>query len=317
MRGSGVFFGLSLSFQHLSFTTVSPSTESDVEQVIVNGLYLGAQYALIALGLTLIFALMNVLNFAHGQMYVLGGFITYTVYGQMKLPFLIALIASGVTLAIVGALFEKYLFRTVIRRSLREESTMLLAAATAFFLDAVILLFFGEKQRGVPKIVKGVFTSDWLIIPYDRIVVGLLAILFIVGFIIYMQFSTPGRAMRALAQDRIAAQLMGVNVNRYSMIGFALGAMLAGIVGGLLVTITGINSGIGGPISIKAFMMVMIGGAGVVGGAIAGGFILGMLEAVSLSVLHSYGDITYLVIFVALMVFLSIRPHGLMGKPWG
>jgi branched-chain amino acid transport system permease protein len=288
-----------------------------VEQVIVNGLYLGAQYALIALGLTLIFALMNVLNFAHGQMYVLGGFITYTVYGQMKLPFWIALIASGVTLAIVGALFEKYLFRTVIRRSLREESTMLLAAATAFFLDAVILLFFGEKQRGVPKIVKGVFTSDWLIIPYDRIVVGLLAILIIVGFIIYMQFSRPGRAMRALAQDRIAAQLMGVNVNRYSMIGFALGAMLAGVVGGLLVTITGINSGIGGPISIKAFMMVMIGGAGVVGGAIAGGFILGMLEAVSLSVLHSYGDITYLVIFVALMVFLSIRPHGLMGKPWG
>jgi branched-chain amino acid transport system permease protein len=288
-----------------------------VEQVIVNGLYLGAQYALIALGLTLIFALMNVLNFAHGQMYVLGGFITYTVYGQMRLPFLIALIASGVTLAIVGALFEKYLFRTVIRRSLREESTMLLAAATAFFLDAVILLFFGEKQRGVPKIVKGVFTSDWLIIPYDRIVVGLLAILIIVGFIIYMQFSTPGRAMRALAQDRIAAQLMGVNVNRYSMIGFALGAMLAGVVGGLLVTITGINSGIGGPISIKAFMMVMIGGAGVVGGAIAGGFILGMLEAVSLSVLHSYGDINYLVIFVALMVFLSIRPHGLMGKPWG
>jgi branched-chain amino acid transport system permease protein len=288
-----------------------------VEQVIVNGLYLGAQYALIALGLTLIFALMNVLNFAHGQMYVLGGFITYTVYGQMKLPFLIALIASGATLAIVGALFEKYLFRTVIRRSLREESTMLLAAATAFFLDAVILLFFGEKQRGVPKIVKGVFTSDWLIIPYDRVVVGLLAIVFIVGFITYMQFSTPGRAMRALAQDRIAAQLMGVNVDRYSMIGFALGAMLAGIVGGLLVTITGISSGIGGPISIKAFMMVMIGGAGVVGGAIAGGFLLGMLEAVSLSVLHSYGDITYLVIFVALMVFLSIRPHGLMGKPWG
>ena len=121
----------------------------------------------------------------------------------------------------------------------------------------------------------------------------------------YMQFSRPGRAMRALAQDRVAAQLMGVNVDRYSMIGFALGAMLAGVVGGLLVAITGVNSGIGGPISIKAFMMVMIGGAGVVGGAIAGGFILGMLELVGLSVLHAYGDITYLVIFVALMVFLS------------
>jgi branched-chain amino acid transport system permease protein len=288
-----------------------------MEQVIANGFYLGAQYALIALGLTLIFALMNVLNFAHGQMYVLGGFITYWIYGQVGLPFVLALFASGVTLAAVGALIEKFLFRPVIRRSLREESTMLLAAAVAFLLDAIILLLFGEKQRGVPKIITGVFVSDELIMPYDRILVGVLAAAFIGAFMLFMQFSKPGRAMRALAQDRVAAQLMGVRVDRYSMVGFALGAMLAGVVGGLLVAITGVNSGIGGPISIKAFMMVMIGGAGVVGGAIAGGFILGMLESVGLSVLHAYGDITYLVIFVALIVFLSLRPHGLMGKPWG
>ncbi len=288
-----------------------------MEQVIANGLYLGAQYALIALGLTLIFALMNVLNFAHGQMYVLGGFVTYAVYGQLGLPFVVALIASGVTLLVVGALIEKFLFRTVIKRSVREESTMLLAAAVAFFLDAVILLLFGEKQRGVPKIVDGVFVSDRLIMPYDRLLVGVLAIVFIAAFVLLMQYSKPGRAMRALAQDRVAAQLMGVEVDRYSMIGFAVGAMLAGIVGGLLVAITGVNSGIGGPISIKAFMMVMIGGAGVVGGAIAGGFILGMMESVGLTVLRQYGDVTYLVIFAALMVFLSIRPNGLMGKPWG
>ncbi len=288
-----------------------------MEQVVANGLYLGAQYALIALGLTLIFALMNVLNFAHGQMYVLGGFITYTVYGRLQFPFVLAVLASGVTLAIVGALVERLLFRTVIRRSLRDESTMLLAAAVAFFLDAVILLLFGEKQRGVPKIVLGVLDFDNLIIPYDRVLVGGIAVVLIAGFMIFMQYSKPGRAMRALAQDRVAAQLMGVNVDRYSAIGFALGAMLAGVVGGLLVAITGINSGIGGAISIKAFMMVMIGGAGVVGGAIAGGFILGMMESVGLTVLHSYGDITYLAIFVALMIFLSVRPRGLMGKPWG
>ena len=286
-------------------------------QVIVNGLYLGAQYALIALGLTLIFALMNVLNFAHGQMYVLGGFITYAVYAQLGLPFPIALLASGLTLAAIGALIEKFLFRPVIKRSVRDESTMLLAAAIAFFFDAVILLAFGEKQRGVPKILNGVFVSGPLIMPYDRMLVGIMAIALIAAFMLFMQYSKPGRAMRALAQDRMAAQLMGVNVDRYSMIGFALGAMLAGLAGGLLVAITGVNSGIGGPISIKAFTMVMIGGAGVVGGAIAGGFILGMLESVGLTVLRSYGDVTYLVIFVALMVFLSIRPHGLMGKPWG
>lgn len=289
-----------------------------MEQVIANGLYLGAQYALIALGLTLIFALMNVLNFAHGQMYVLGGFVTYVVYGQLGLPFIVALIATALTLAAVGAVIEKFLFRPVIRKSHREESTMLLAAAIAFFLDAVILLVFGEKQRGVPKIMDGVLNWDFrIVMPYDRILIGVLAIVIIAGFILYMQYSKTGRAMRALAQDRVAAQLMGVRVDRYSMIGFALGAMLAGVVGGLLVTITGVNSGIGGPISIKAFMMVMIGGAGVISGAIAGGFILGMAESVGLSVFSGYGDITYLIIFASLMVFLAIRPQGLMGKPWG
>ncbi len=291
-----------------------------MEQMLANGLYLGAQYALIALGLTLIFALMNVLNFAHGQMYVLGGFVTYTIYGQLGWPFFIALIASALTLAIVGALFEIFLFRPVIKRSKREESTMLLAAATAFLLDALMLLVFGEKQRGVPKIVEGIFNWDFrIVMPYDRIIVGVLALFFIVMFILLMQYTKTGRAMRALAQDRTAAQLMGVPVDRYSTIGFALGAMLAGLVGGLLVVITGVSSGIGGAISIKAFMMVMIGGAGVVYGAIAGGFILGMVESIGLTVLrdYGYGDLTYLVIFAGLMIFLAIRPNGLMGKPWG
>ncbi len=289
-----------------------------MEQVIANSLYLGSQYAMIALGLTLIFALMNVLNFAHGQMYVLGGFVTYTVYGQLGLPFVVALLASAATLAVVGALVEHFLFRPVMKRSVREESSMLLAAGIAFLLDAIILLVFGEKQRGVPKIVDGVFNWDFrLIMPYDRILICLLAIVFIATFIAFMQYSKTGRALRALAQDRVAAELMGVNVDRYSMIGFAMGAMLAGIVGGLLVTITGVNLGMGGPTSIKAFMMVMIGGAGVISGAIAGGFILGALEAVGLAVLSQYGDITYLLIFVSLMIFLAIRPQGLMGKPWG
>ncbi len=289
-----------------------------MEQVVVNAFYLGSQYALIALGLTLIFALMNVLNFAHGQMYVLGGFVTYTIYGKIGLPFVVALAASAVTLAIVGALIEFLLFRPVIRRSERDESTMLLAAGIAFLLDAIILLVFGEKQRGVPKIIDGVFNWDFrIILPYDRVLICVLAILSISGFIAFMHYSKTGRALRAFAQDRTAAELMGVDVDRYSMIGFALGAMLAGLAGGLLVAITGVNLGMGGPVSIKAFMMVMIGGAGVISGAIAGGFILGALEAVGLAVLSQYGDITYLLIFASLMVFLSLRPQGLMGKPWG
>lgn len=290
-----------------------------MEQIIVNGLYLGAQYALIALGLTLIFALMNVLNFAHGQMYVLGGFMTYLVYGILGLPFALGIVASALTLLVVGAVVEKFLFRPVLKKSAREESSMLLAAGLAFLFDSVILLLFGQKQRGVPKIMDGV--QNWgdftVVLPNDKIVVGVCTALMIAAFIGFMQYTRPGRAMRAMAQDRTAAQLMGVSVDRYGMLGFALGAMLAGIAGGLLVAITGVSSGIGGPVSIKAFLMVMIGGAGVVPGAIAGGFILGMMESFGLSYLRAYGDITYLVIFASLMVFLSIRPHGLMGKPWG
>jgi len=292
-----------------------------MEQILAGGVYLGAQYAMIALGLTLIFALMNVLNFAHGQMYVIGGFITYTFYGQLGIPFVFALMASCVTLAIMGALIEKYLFGPVIKGSSREESTMLLAAGIAFLLDAVILLVFGEKQHGVPKILDGtLILGDYvLIMPYDRILVAALSITAVITFIAFMQYSKTGRALRALAQDRVAAELMGVNVDRYSMVGFALGAMLAGLVGGLLVTITGVNLGMGGATSIKAFMMVMIGGAGVISGAIMGGVILGFMEAIGLAVLgaYGYGDITYLLIFVSLMIFLAIRPNGLMGKPWG
>jgi branched-chain amino acid transport system permease protein len=289
-----------------------------MEQILANGLYLGAQYALIALGLTLIFSLMNVLNFAHGQMYVFGGFLTYTAVAQWELPYVVGLILSALVLTLIGALTERFLFRTVIRRSHREESTMLLAAGVAFLFDAVILLAFGEKQRGIPKIIDGVFNWDFIIVmPYDRIVIGLVAIGIVAAFILFMQHTRAGRAMRALAQDKVAARLMGVDVERYSMLGFGLGAMLAGLVGGLLVSITGVNLGMGGPTSIKAFMMVMIGGAGVISGAIMGGFILGMMESIGLTVLSSYGDITYLVIFASLMVFLSIRPQGLMGKPWG
>ena len=237
-----------------------------MEQVIVNALYLGSQYAMIALGLTLIFALMNVLNFAHGQMYVLGGFVTYTIYGKLGLPFVVALLGTAVTLAIVGALIEYFLFRPVIKRSVREESTMLLAAGIAFLLDAVILLVLAKNSEAFRRSWTGCSTGTsessyrmtgfWSVFwPSSASPDSLLSC-----------STAKQEGAPSLCQDRVAAELMGVNVDRYSMIGFALGAMLAGLVGGLLVTITGVNLGMGGPVSIKAFMMVMIGGAGVISG---------------------------------------------------
>lgn len=284
-------------------------------QVLFNGLYTGAQYALIALGLTLIFSLMNVLNFAHGQLYVLGGFVTYYVYGRMKLPFPVALAASALTLALVGFLFQTLLFRPVMRRSVRDETTMLLSAGTAMMVESLVLIFFGEKHRGVPAVISGVYQMGGAFLPKGRVLVIGLSCLFIAAFILFMRYTRPGRALRAMAQDAETACLMGVDTGRYAILGWALAAMLAGIAGAMLVPISGVNSGLGNWISIKTFIMVMIGGAGVTSGAIAGGLALGMIESLGY---HFFpGGETYLIIFVGLIVFLAVRPNGLMGKAVG
>ena len=286
-----------------------------MEQIIINGAILGMNYALIALGLTLIFAIMGVLNFAHGQMYVLGGFVTYYVFGVLELNFLLAVLASVAVLAVVGLVFERAFFRRVLRMSSREESSMLLAAGTALLLESLILIFFGEKQRGTPPIVTGVYQVFGAYVPASRAFVFTVALVAVVGFILFMQYTRPGRALRAIAQDKEVTALQGVNINRYNALGFAIGAGLTGLAGALLISIFAVNSGLGTAISIKAFIMVMLGGAGVVSGAIAGAFVLGFAEAFGYAFLP--GSTTYLIIFIALIAFLVIRPHGIMGKPWG
>ncbi len=284
-------------------------------QALVDGCVLSANYALIALGITLIFSIMNLLNFAHGQMLMIGGFMVYYVYGVFHLPFALGLLAAALVLGLIGAGFERFLFRRVLRVATREENSMLLAVGTALLLENVALFLFGEKQRGVPETVSGVVQFAGAFLPYQRLEVFLVALVLILGLLYFVQYTRPGRAMRALAQDRDAARLMGVNVDRTAMMGFAIGAGLAGLAGGLLVTVQGVNAGIGTDISIKAFIMIMIGGAGVVGGAILGAVVLGFAESIGYAYLP--GSLTYLLIFLALILFLVIRPRGIMGHPWG
>lgn len=272
-------------------------------------------YALIALGLTLIFAIMNVLNFAHGQMYVLGGFITYYALRVLGLPFVVGLVASVAVLVLIGLLSERLLFRRAIRVSTREESTMLLAAGLALLLESLILLFFGEKQRGMPPVISGVYQVFGVYIPAGRAFIFAIALASLIGFVTFMQFTRPGRALRAIAQDKEVTALQGVNINRYGALGFALGAGLTGLAGSLLATVFAVNSGLGTAVSIKAFIMVMLGGAGVVSGAIAGAFVLGFLE--SFGYAYIPGSMTYMLIFAGMIIFLVFRPQGIMGKPWG
>jgi len=286
-----------------------------LEQIIVNGVVLAANYALIALGLTLIFGIMGFLNFAHGQMYMVGGFVVYYVYAIFGFNYFLALIACAVILFVIGIIFEKYFFRRVLRITTREENSMLLAVGTALLLENVALSLFGEKQHGVPPIVTGVYQIFGAYLPASRLLVLVISLVLIAALLLFVQYTKPGRAMRAVAQDKEVSYLMGVDVGRISALGFGIGAAFAGLAGGLLITISAINSGIGTAISIKAFIMIMIGGAGVVGGAILGGVVLGFAEAIGYALFP--GSMTYLIIFVALILFLIIRPQGIMGKPWG
>ncbi|MCH9665367.1 MAG: branched-chain amino acid ABC transporter permease [Gammaproteobacteria bacterium] len=284
-------------------------------QVIVNGLVLSANYALIALGITLIFSIMRILNFAHGQMYMIGGFVVYYLYGVFGWNYFIALIAAALILAVIGAAFEKFLFRRVLAKSTREENSMLLAVGSALLLESLALLVFGEKQRGVPPIAEGVIFIFDAYLPVARLIVFLFSLVFIAALLSFVRFTKPGRALRAIAQNKEVTYLMGVNVDRMSSVGFAIGAGLAGVAGALLVTFLAVNSGVGTPLSIKAFIMIMIGGAGVVSGAILGAVVLGFAEAIGYSIFA--GPEVYLFIFIGVIIFLIIRPQGIMGKPWG
>jgi len=289
-------------------------------QVLINGVVLGSVYALIALGLTMVFSIMRVVNFAHGQMYMLGAFVVYYIYGQFGMPFWLALIASAAVLGVVGVAFNRFFFQPVLANAKREENSMLMAVGTALLLENLALTVFGEKQRGVPEVLDGSFifgdiAEGGAILTYPNAMVAVLAAFFIVALLLFVQYTRPGRALRAVAQDKEAARLQGVDVKATTTLGFAIGAALAGLAGGLLVTVYGVNSGVGTNISTKAFIMIMIGGAGVTSGAIVGGLLLGFAEAIGYDLLP--GSLTYLLIFIAMIVFLIFKPNGLFGKPWG
>ncbi len=194
------------------------------------------------------------------------------------------------------------------------------SAFFALLRENLALTLFGEKQRGVPPVVDGAFiygdiTEGGAILTYPNVMVTVLAIVFIVALLLFVQYTRPGRALRAMAQDKEAARLQGVDVKATTTLGFAIGMALAGLTGALLVTVYGVTSGVGTNISTKAFIMIMIGGACVTSGAIVVGILLGFAEAIGYDLLP--GSLTYLLIFVGMIVFLVFKPNSLFGWPWG
>ncbi len=283
-----------------------------MEQIIINGLVLGFFYCLLALGITLVYSILRILNFAHGQMFMLGGVVLYAFYVKLQLNYFLALLLIIPVLGGLGILCDMFLFRRLRELARSGAVTMLLAIGLSIVIDEFILLTFGDKDKGVPPVVQGVLDILEVKLTAERLLVCVLALILITVFIYFVQNTRIGRGMRALAQNREAAYLQGVDINRLSWLGFGIGAALAGLAGGLMAPVFGIAPGLSGSMTLKCFIVMLIGGFGSVGGAIVGSFILGLSESIGYTFLP--GTSTFLFIYLAIILLLIFRPQGIMGQ---
>ena len=277
-------------------------------QHLVNGLVLGATYALLGIGLTLIFGIMRVVNFAHGELYALGAYMAFAVVTILKLNFFYALIISGVVGFTFGAVVEYVLLR---RRSLANiDEVMLIMIGAMIIMQNTELLIWG----GVAKVVPSPFSQDPLVfgevsVSPIRVFVLATAVLLLLVFYFMIERSRLGMAMRATFQDRDAARIVGVNVSRIYTLTFALGSGMAAIAGALLSPIFVVSPTMGDLSSLKAFAIVILGGLGNLGGAAIGGFALALIEEFGAGyVSTAYRDALGFLVILGVMV---IRPSGL------
>jgi branched-chain amino acid transport system permease protein len=280
-------------------------------QLLANGLVTGAFYALSALGLTLVFGLMRVVNFAHGELYVIGGLLGWALTAVLGWNYFLALLIVVVVLGVLGYLIDQMLISRV--RGQGEEPTILLTIGLSIFFANTALLIVGTT----PVTVASPFASKPLIlgpvvITQARLVLVVICAALIGAANLLIQRTTLGRAMRATFQDPMAAQLVGIRTPHIYGFTFALGATLAGAAGMLLGSIYVVEASTGGIISLKAFVVVILGGMGSFAGAIAGGLILGLTEAlwggyVSTGYVDAIG-------FGLVILTLLVRPYGLFSR---
>lgn len=278
-------------------------------QALANSIMLGLVYTLIALGITLIFSIMRIVNFAHGQIYMLGAFAIFYFYAQWQINYFFALVLAAFSMAMLGAAMERSLFR---RLRGQELPCLLLSLGLALLLEGVALLLFGEKDKGVPAPFPGTVNVLGVHFGMDRMVIIVLSVVLLLALFIFIQKFKAGRAIRALAQDLEAATLQGVDIDRMSWLGFGLGCMLAGLAGGLLVPVYWVSPFIGGPAVVKAFIVMVLGGLGSIPGAIVGGLILGFIESIGQQFLP--GTWAMVIAYVLVVGMILVRPRGLMGK---
>jgi branched-chain amino acid transport system permease protein len=279
-------------------------------QTLVNGLSIGSVYALLALGLALIFSILRVVNLAHADFYMLGGILTYYLFGQYKLNYFLVLGLVVVFMVIAGFLLEFVFFRRLRGRDI--SAGMILSLGIAYFIRGTTLITFGEREKGIPSPFPGIYKIGNVSFGAERLFIMIIAIILIVVLFYYVNNVKSGQAMRALAQDAEAAYLQGIDLNKISLLAFAISIALAGLAGALLTPIFVAGYSIGAQMILKLFIIVVLGGLGSLPGAVIGGFVIGFAETISFTFFS--GKESYLAIFSIMMLIFLIRPQGILGK---
>ena len=294
-------------------------------QQLVNGLTIGSTYALIAIGYTMVYGIIGMINFAHGEVYMIGSYVAFialaglAMMGIHSLPLLMtaAFLASIIVTSAYGYSIERVAYRPL--RGSNRLIPLISAIGMSIFLQNWVALGQGARDMAVPSLLPGAlrFGSESafeIYIPYTRVMIIVVAVALMIALTVYIKHSRMGRASRACSQDMHMANLLGIDTNRVISFTFILGAMLAAVGGVLIALAIGkLNPFIGFLVGIKAFTAAVLGGIGSIPGAMLGGILLGVAETFAAAYISSeYKDI---VAFGLLVLILLFRPTGLLGKP--
>lgn len=281
-------------------------------QQLINGLSLGSIYALIALGYTMVYGIIKLINFAHGDIYMLGAYIGFMAITVLGVGFFPALLIAMVGCAILGVVIERVAYKPL--RNATRIAALITAIGVSYFIEAMTQRFMGTNVRAFPNVLSTeVIQFAGLRISYQQIYIFVTTIVLMLILQTIVKKTKVGRAMRAVSVDADAARLMGINVDATISYTFAIGSALAGAAGVLVgIYYNSINPLMGMVPGVKAFIAAVFGGIGIVPGAMFGGFFIGIAEAL----VSGYGGSLYkdAVVYIILIVILIIKPAGLLGR---
>ena len=281
---------------------------------LLSGISLGSVYAIIALGYTMVYGIAKMLNFAHGDILMVGGYTAFIALNQMGLPIPIAVLLSMTVCTALGVLIERVAYKPL--RNANALAVLITAIGVSYLLQNLALLLFGANPKSFTSFVKIAplkLAGGNLVISGETIVTILVGALVAVCLISFIQKTKAGQAMLAVSEDKGAASLMGVNVNATIALTFAIGSALASVAGILLCSAyPSLTPTTGAMPGIKAFVAAVLGGIGSIHGAFIGGILLGILENLSKAYISS--KLSDAIVFSVLIIVLLIKPTGILGK---